>query len=60
LAPRGTPKKVVARLNAAIRDTLADSAVRQRLSDLGQEIPPRDQQIPDPLAAYQKSEIEKW
>jgi hypothetical protein len=34
--------------------------VRQRLSDLGQVIPPRDQQTPEALAAHQKAEIEKW
>jgi tripartite-type tricarboxylate transporter receptor subunit TctC len=41
-------------------DTLADPAVRQRLTDVGQEIWPRDKQTPEPLAAQQKAEIEKW
>lgn len=58
--PRGTPKPVVAKLNAAIVDALADPAVRQRLGDLGQDIPPRDQQTPEALGAYHKAEIEKW
>jgi hypothetical protein len=34
--------------------------VRQRLTDLGQEIPPPEQQGPDGLAAFHKAEIEKW
>jgi hypothetical protein len=34
--------------------------VRQQLSELGQVIPPRDQQTPEALAAYQKAEIDKW
>jgi len=34
--------------------------VQKRLIELGQDIPPRDQQSPDALAAFHKSEIEKW
>jgi tripartite-type tricarboxylate transporter receptor subunit TctC len=59
-APKGTPKDVIAKLNAAVMDALADPAVRQRLADVGLEIPPRDQQTPQALGAYQKAEIEKW
>jgi tripartite-type tricarboxylate transporter receptor subunit TctC len=59
-APKGTPKDVVARLNAAVQDALADPAVRKKFEDLGQEVFPRDQQTPEALAALQKAEIEKW
>ena len=58
--PKGTPKDVIAKLNAAVVDALADPAVRQRLADLGQEIPPREQQTPEALGAFHKAEIEKW
>ncbi|HEY5898136.1 MAG TPA: tripartite tricarboxylate transporter substrate-binding protein [Burkholderiales bacterium] len=59
-APRGTPREIVDKLNAAIVAALADATVRQRLADLGQEIPPREQQSPQALGALQAAEIEKW
>ena len=57
--PRGTPEEVIARLNKAMRDALADPKVRQRFTDLGQEIPPTEQQTPRWLDELQKSEVEK-
>ena len=57
---KGTPASVVARLNAALVETLADPAVRRRLGDLGQEIFPAEQQTPEALAAHHKAEIERW
>src|SRR5262245_61807213 len=59
-APKGTPKDIVEKLNAAVVAALADPASRQRLTELGQELFPRDQQSAENLAALQKAEIEKW
>ena len=58
--PKGTPKDIVARLNAATVEAMADPAVQKRLNDLGLELPARDQQTPQALAAWHKAEIEKW
>lgn len=59
-APRGTPKEVVAKLNAAAMKALADPRAVQRLGQLAQEIPSPDQQSPQALAALQTAEINKW
>jgi tripartite-type tricarboxylate transporter receptor subunit TctC len=53
-APRGAPKQVITTLNAAVMNALADAKVHQRLSEVGQEIPPRNQQTPDALAAIKR------
>lgn len=58
--PRGMPADVVAKLNAAMVQALADPKVRERFADLGLEIAPRAQQTSEALAAFQKAEIEKW
>ncbi len=59
-APKGTPQHVIAKLNDAVVKALADANVIRRLTDLGQDIPPRDQLAPETLGAFHKSEIEKW
>jgi tripartite-type tricarboxylate transporter receptor subunit TctC len=59
-APKGTPKDVIARLNAATVEALADPAIQKRFTELGLDIAPREQQTPEGLAAFQKAEIEKW
>ena len=59
-APKRTPHEVIAKLNAAVAVALADSTVRQRLAELGQDTPPHEQQTPEALGAFHKSEIEKW
>jgi tripartite-type tricarboxylate transporter receptor subunit TctC len=58
--PKGTPKEIVAKLNAAVVEALTDPAVKQRLVDLGLEIPERDQLTPEALAAWHKAEAAKW
>jgi tripartite-type tricarboxylate transporter receptor subunit TctC len=59
-APKGTPKDILGKLNAAAVEATADTAVRLRLGELGYEILPREQQTPQALAALQKADAEKW
>jgi tripartite-type tricarboxylate transporter receptor subunit TctC len=58
--PKGTPRGVVMKLNAAVAEALADPTVRGRLADLGLEIPPPDQQTPEALGRLQQAETAKW
>ena len=59
-APKGTPKEIIAKLNAAATDALRDPQLQQRFTEMGQEVPPRGQQTPEALAALQAAEIAKW
>ena len=59
-APKGTPKEVIAKLNAAIAGALADPAVQKRLADIGQELPTREQMTPEGFGAFHKTEMDKW
>jgi tripartite-type tricarboxylate transporter receptor subunit TctC len=57
LAPAGTPKPVVARLNAEINKALAMDDVRAKLTAAGIEI---QGGTPEVFADYIKGEVEKW
>ena len=59
-APKGTPKEVIAKLNAAIAGALADPAVQKRLSEVGQELPTSEQVTPEGFGAFHKAEMDKW
>jgi tripartite-type tricarboxylate transporter receptor subunit TctC len=59
-APKGTPKEIIDRLNAAIVQGLADPAMPARLANVGYKIFPREQQTPKAFGAFQKAQIEKW
>jgi tripartite-type tricarboxylate transporter receptor subunit TctC len=59
-APKGTPRDIIGKLNAAVVETLADPAVRSRLVEIGAEIFPREQQSAEALGALVKAGAEKW
>jgi tripartite-type tricarboxylate transporter receptor subunit TctC len=58
--PKGTPKDIVAKLNAVAVDALNDPAVRKKFENLGLQMPPADRLSPEALGAWQKAEIAKW
>jgi tripartite-type tricarboxylate transporter receptor subunit TctC len=58
--PKGTPKPIIAKLNEAVVNALADANVRKRLTDIAQDIYPRDQLTPEALAAFHRAEADKW
>jgi tripartite-type tricarboxylate transporter receptor subunit TctC len=59
-APKGTPRPVVAKIAEAVAKAFADPVVIKRLGELGQDLPAPNQINPKALAAYHKSEIDKW
>ncbi|RAI33062.1 Bug family tripartite tricarboxylate transporter substrate binding protein [Rhodoplanes serenus] len=59
-APKGTPKEIVQKLAAAVREALADPKVKARYAEIAQEIPPAAHQTPEGFSAYHKAEMEKW
>src|SRR5438270_3898802 len=58
--PKGTPKDIVTKLNAAAVAALNDPAVRSQLENLGLRMPPANQLTPEAVGVWQKAEIKKW
>ncbi len=59
-APKGTPKEIIGKLNAAMMQVLADPSLKAKFSELGLDVASPQQQTPEGLAAFQRAEIEKW
>jgi len=59
-APKGTPKEVVTKLNAALVKALDDETTRKRLLDLGAEIADKSGRTPEALEKLVSSEIARW
>ncbi len=57
VAPAGTPRPVLMRLNSDFAKVMADPVIKQRLSESGFE---PQTSTPEEFAAYMKSEIAKW
>ena len=59
-APKGTPKPILEKMNAAVRAALKDPEVMTRMAGLGAEIAPDSKLSPEGLQTWLKSEIDKW
>jgi tripartite-type tricarboxylate transporter receptor subunit TctC len=58
--PKGTPKDIIAKLNASVVEAMSDPAVRKQFENLGLQMTPKDKLTPEALGEWQKAEIAKW
>jgi tripartite-type tricarboxylate transporter receptor subunit TctC len=58
--PKGTPKAIIDRVNAAAREAMADEAVVAQLAKLGSDLPLADARTPEALGKLVRAEIDKW
>lgn len=59
-APKGTPKAVLDKLNAALVAAAKEADFVKRMSDLGATVYSADKMTPAAHAAHLKAEIDKW
>ena len=60
LAPAGTPRPIVDKLNAALRTALADAKLRKLFADGGMDEYPADEETPEAASALLQREIKLW
>ena len=60
LAPAGTPRPIVEKLNAALRTALHDPKVRKTYAEGGLDFYPDSEETPEAAAALLKNEIKLW
>ena len=60
LAPTGTPRPIVDKLNTALRAALADAKVQKLFADGGMDEYPADEETPEAASALLKREIKLW
>jgi tripartite-type tricarboxylate transporter receptor subunit TctC len=58
--PKGTPRDIVVRINAAVQKAMEDPQIAKRLAEIGADIPPPDRRSPEALGSLVNSEIAKW
>jgi putative tricarboxylic transport membrane protein len=59
--PKGTPKPIVERINAAVDKAMQDETIAKRFAELGADMPaPGRERSPQVLGALVRAEIDKW
>ena len=60
LAPAGTPRPIVDKLNSALRAALADAKVDKTFAESGMDLYQEDEETPEAASALLKREIKLW
>src|SRR3974390_2249180 len=60
LAPAGTPRPIIDKLNTALRAALTDANVRKTYAEGGMDEYPPDEETPEAASALLKHEIKRW
>ena len=60
VAPAATPRPIIEKLNAALRETLADAAVQKRFAEGGMFPFPPGEETPEAAHTLLKNEIKLW
>jgi tripartite-type tricarboxylate transporter receptor subunit TctC len=58
--PAGTPRPVIDKLNAALRQSFGNAKVQEAFAKNGMEVYPASEQTPEVATALLKSEIKRW
>jgi tripartite-type tricarboxylate transporter receptor subunit TctC len=58
--PKGTPKPIIERMNAAVGEAMRDQGIARRMAELGSDLPPPDERTPAALGKLVRAEIDKW
>jgi tripartite-type tricarboxylate transporter receptor subunit TctC len=59
-APKGTPKEIIQKVNAALLKALGDENTRKRLLDLGADLSNKEATTPEGLRKLVASEVVRW
>ena len=59
-APAGTPRPIIDKLNAALREAINDPKIRAAFDAANANQIPADQQTPEALGNLLRSEIKRW